>query len=268
MKFYKYHGTGNDFICIDNKDKKINLSTSDIKFLCDRNFGIGADGIILMEDSFEGDIFMNYFNADGTLAEMCGNGVRVTAHFFRNQWGRLKEKIFVETRSGIKKVIYKQNNLYQVNMGKPIFESNDFPKTSINLFEKDLYFVSMGNPHAVIFFDTEEELDLYFSKYAKSIESNTKFFSNKINVNGVYKISENVFGQKTYERGVGLTLACGTGASATFIYLCKYFPDLKDKKVEMKILGGKLFFQYSKSNEILMTGEAKKVFEGNFLFFT
>jgi diaminopimelate epimerase len=114
-------------------------------------------------------------------------------------------------------------------------------------------------------FESEKELDEYFYKYAKNIESNTDLFPNKINVNGVWKISENIFGQKTYERGVGLTLACGTGASATFTYLCNKFLKLKNEQVEMKILGGKLFFEYSIDNEIFMTGKAKKVFDGDII---
>lgn len=261
MKFYKIHGTGNDFICVDNKNNDINLSSENIKFLCNRNFGIGADGVILMEKTKNGDIFMNYWNADGSFAEMCGNGVRVTAHFAKNHWNIKKNNILVDTKSGLKEVSVKENNLYQVNMGKPIFKHRDFPENSIKLFDKNLDFLSMGNPHAVIFFDSEEKLDIFFNQYAKKIESNTAMFPNKINVNGVWQKDNNTFGQKTYERGVGLTLACGTGASASFTWICKKFNN-DNLKIRMDILGGQLYFEYSNKKEILMTGEAKRVFIG------
>jgi len=267
MKFFKYHGTGNDFICIDNNKKNISINSQEIKKLCDRNFGIGADGVILMTPSDNGgDVFMDYWNSDGSFAEMCGNGVRVTALFIEKNWGIEKKELLIDTRDGIKKVISKGDNSYQVNMEEAKFVHSDFPSQSEILFDKENHFASMGNPHSVINFSSEKECDIYFKKYAKKIESNRDLFPNKINVNAFWKKGEKHFGQKTFERGAGLTLACGTGASASFAWIQKLFPETRGEKIKMDIPGGTLFFEMNtknNTNEILMTGPAQFVFKGS-----
>jgi len=117
MKFVKMHGTGNDFVMVDNLDGKIKLSADEVVKICDRHFGIGADGIILVESSTKGDAFMNYINADGSFAEMCGNGTRCTAYFMK-KFKKFRHKILdLETRSGVKKIQIRENNLFTVNMG-------------------------------------------------------------------------------------------------------------------------------------------------------
>src|SRR3989338_7605424 len=151
LEFYKYHGAGNDFIMIDNIKGDISLSPQEIYSLCDRHFGIGADGVILLESSSEADCFMNYYNADGTLAEMCGNGVRCTAKFFIQQAKSKLKELSIDTRAGIKKVICNKDGSFSVNMGIPVFSHPDFPNTSLVLEDISLRFVSMGNPHAVGF---------------------------------------------------------------------------------------------------------------------
>jgi len=142
LEFHKYHGAGNDFIMINNFNGEINIKPDYIKYLCDRNFGIGADGLILLEKSNKTDLsrqseakvdcFMNYYNSDGTLAEMCGNGIRCTAKFYLTKiFGSRTSKnseIYIDTRAGIKKIIINEDDTYSVNMGKPIFEHPDSQK--------------------------------------------------------------------------------------------------------------------------------------------
>jgi diaminopimelate epimerase len=265
MNFYKFHGTGNDFIMIENLDKKIELSSKKIAELCDRHFGIGADGLILVEKGQNGgDFFMNYYNSDGSTAEMCGNGTRCTAHFAINYLNFPGKILQIETRSGTKEIIKTDDNLYQVNMGKPDFTAfADFPNSAKILHNTEWHFASMGNPHAVGFFPTETEIDEKIKTIGAKIESDTNNFPNKINVNFVCQQGENHFIVKTYERGAGATLACGTGASASFAILKKVWNKItNNQKVRLDVPGGTLFFTFNESEEILMTGPSVEVFSG------
>ncbi len=262
MNFYKFHGTGNDFVMIKNLDRTINLSPDEVKKICDRHFGIGADGVILVENGTEGgDLFMNYINADGSLAEMCGNGTRCTAHFAKEILNFKGNILQLETRAGIKGIKISKDNLFTVNMGQPNFEKfSDFPKSSQNIGGIEWNFTSMGNPHAVGFCSTETEIDQKILSLGSEIESNTILFPNKINVNFVCQKSDNYFIVKTFERGAGITLSCGTGASASFAWIVKL---VKAKgKIEIEVPGGTLFFEFNQKKEILMTGSSEMVFEG------
>ncbi len=261
MKFIKAHGTGNDFIMIDNVVGEIKLSVDEVKKLCNRHFGIGADGVILVESSEKGDLFMNYINADGSFAEMCGNGTRCTAHFAKEILGFDKDVLMLETRSGVKKINILKNNLFTVNMGKPDFEKfSDFPKKSLKINDIDWFFASMGNPHAVGFFDSENEINENIDVLGEKIESDTSLFPHKINVNFVCNKSDNHFVVKTFERGAGKTLACGTGASASFAWISRQ-KNLKNK-IQIDVPGGTLFFEFNEKGEILMTGPSEIVFKG------
>ena len=139
--FTKMHGLGNDFIVVDNFNGRIKLNKEQITFLCNRHKGIGADGLILVEsaenvgstNSPQADCFMNYYNSDGTEAEMCGNGIRCTAKFLKDYYLKDKENFSIKTRVGVKEVNLIEDNIFSVNMGKPIFESSDFPKKEIEL---------------------------------------------------------------------------------------------------------------------------------------
>src|SRR5680860_815530 len=161
IEFYKYHGAGNDFIMINNLNGDILLSPEKIKEICHRQFGIGADGLILIKPSDKADCFMNYYNSDGTLAEMCGNGARCTADFLLKETNSNLKELNIDTRAGIKNIKINDDNSYSVNMGEPIFESEDFPSNiprevtsdstsdSLNIEGFSFNCVSMGNPHAV-----------------------------------------------------------------------------------------------------------------------
>jgi diaminopimelate epimerase len=219
INFNKYHGAGNDFIMINNLDRSISsLTPEDISLYCDRNFGVGADGIILLEPSVTADCFMNYYNSDGTTAQMCGNGARCTAKFYLKETGKDIKEINLETRAGIKNIKVNGDDTYSVDMGAPIFESPDFPAETLKLEGFDFNCVSMGNPHAVAIVGDLEKIDL--KTIGPKIE-NDSHFPNKINVEFVEKISDDYYKVKVWERGCGATLACGTGACAVYSILNK-----------------------------------------------
>ena len=257
--FTKMHGLGNDFIVIDNFSGRIKLSKGQIFSLCDRHKGIGADGLILVEKSIsfgEGkgealDCFMNYYNADGTEAEMCGNGIRCTALFLKNYYLKDKKIFKIETRAGNKEVVYEKDGTFSVNMGKPIFSHQDFPKEKINQEGLGLDFVSMGNPHAVAFVENLEAFDLQKIGPLEIVEKNTQALP-------VYKV-------KVWERGCGATLACGTGACAVYAIVKKSLSKAElEKEIIIELPGGKLFIKENERGEIIMRGEAKGVFSGTF----
>jgi len=264
IEFYKYHGAGNDFIMIDNREGEHDkfFSAEKIKFLCDRHFGIGADGLILFESSKKTDCFMNYYNADGTKAEMCGNGVRCMAKFFIDLTKSDSKELNIDTRAGIKKIICNKDGSFSVNMGKPIFRSSDFPDSSLTLENIKFDFVSMGNPHAVGF--VENVSDINISNIGSKIE-NDSHFPNKINVEFVEKISDDYFKVKVWERGCGETLACGTGACAVYALSARTVLAESagmNKEITLEFLGGNLYLSQNEIGEIILRGPAVFVFKG------
>ncbi len=261
-EFFKYHGAGNDFIMIDNRDKSFSVKNikEKIKFLCDRHNGIGADGLILLEDSKDADCFMNYYNADGTMAEMCGNGVRCTVKFFLDQNKSKKSEgreLLIDTRVGIKKVICEKDGSFSVNMGLPTFSHKDFPDMPLTFEDIKFQFVSMGNPHAVGFVKNTSFIDI--SKVGPKIE-NDFHFPNKINIEFVEKLKDNHFKVKVWERGSGATMACGTGACAVYAILKKEGKNTEE--IILEFPGGNLYLSENKEGEIILRGEAVYVFKG------
>ncbi len=272
INFQKYHGAGNDFIMINNLDKSVFLTPQDIQLYCNRNFGIGADGIILLEPSDKTDCFMNYYNSDGTIAQMCGNGARCTAKFYLEQTKNdkiLPISIKLDTRAGVKTIQINQDDTYSVDMGAPIFESPDFPSTIYNTNEKmsilsienyDFNCVSMGNPHAVTIVSNLNKIDL---KNIGPIIENNKNFPNKINVEFVEKITNDYYRVKVWERGCGVTLACGTGACAVYSVLNKISPMQNfDEEITLEFPGGKLYLSQNHEGSVVLRGEASFVFKG------
>ncbi|MFA6585585.1 MAG: diaminopimelate epimerase [Candidatus Paceibacterota bacterium] len=259
IKFYKYHGAGNDFIMIDNRDKAFDeKNTDNIRLLCYRRFGIGADGIILLENSLKADCFMNYYNSDGTLAEMCGNGVRCLAKFFLEQTKSNKKELSIDTRAGIKKIICNNDKSFSVNMGAPIFSHADFPSKPTTIENILFQFVSMGNPHAVGIVKDISKIDL--SQIGPKIE-NDSHFPNKINTEFVEKVADDYFKVKVWERGCGATLACGTGACAVYAILSRQGL-AENKEITLEFPGGKLYLSENEKNEIILRGPAEFVFKG------
>ena len=251
------HGLGNDFIVIDNMNGRIILSAEQVVLLCDRHKGIGADGVILVEASDKADCFMNYYNSDGTVAEMCGNGVRCVAKFLKDEFLKNETKFRIMTRAGLKEIKYQDDGTFAVNMGKPVFSHNDFPEKYLELEGLKLDFVSMGNPHAVAF--VEDLNDFELQTVGPLIENN-KNFPNKINLEIVEKKNDNEFLVKVWERGCGITLACGTGACA--VYAIAQKGKNNGEEIVISLPGGKLFMSENKDGEIIMRGPAVSVFSG------
>ncbi len=252
------HGLGNDFIVIDNFNGRIKFEKSDIVLLCDRHKGIGADGLILVETSLNNaDCFMNYYNSDGSKEAICGNGTRCVAKFLKNFYFKDKDVLNIETGAGIRKVIVEEDGTFSVNMGKPIFSHEDFPTEKINIEGLELDFVSVGNPHAVAFVPDLNIFDL--AKIGPIIE-NDKNFPNKINFELVEKIDDKKYKVSVWERGCGVTLACGTGACAVYSIIQK--ENNIDSKITIELPGGELYISENENGEIIMRGEAKSSFAG------
>ena len=278
IKFTKMQGLGNDFICTEFENaKQYNLKIFS-KFVCDRHFGIGADGLILFSNSKFADFKMRIFNNDGTEAEMCGNGIRCLAKYLYEKELTNKEEITIETLAGIKavKLIVENNKIMavRINMGKPQTSANKLPiylpqryynmnnmcKLMFKASDKELegVFLGVGNPHTVIKVKNIKEMQV--SKYGRIIE-NYKFFPQKTNVEFVEKIDENNIRVRVWERGVGETLACGTGAVASAYVMFKEKEISNDVKVDLD--GGSLrIYITPETEEVYMEGSAINVFEG------
>lgn len=235
IKFTKMQGLGNDYIYIDCTNGQIidNIENT-AKFLSDRHFGIGADGVILITTSYVADFKMIMYNADGTEGGMCGNGIRCVAKYVYDKKLTDKQIITIETKSGIKtlKLYVKQGKVFQVmvDMGEPIFSAKEIPvdlseNEDINNLElkiQDRQFtaccISIGNPHAVIVSNKIDD-DLV-KKYGPLIEMDSRF-PDRTNVEFVQIIDRNHIKMRVWERGTGQTLACGTGACASVVACCK-----------------------------------------------
>jgi len=249
------HGLGNDFVVIDNMNGRIELSAEQVIFLCNRFKGIGADGVILVEKSDIADCFMNYINADGSFAQMCGNGVRCTAKFLKDETLKDKNNFSIETRSGIKTINYNEDDTYSVNMGKASFIHSDFPESFMRLYDLDLDFVSMGNPFAIMFV---EDLKKYDVSFLGPLVENHKLFPNRMNLEIAQLIEPNVIKVNVWERGCGPTLACGTGACAVFALAKK--KKIIEQGLVVELPGGRLFIIENENGEIIMRGPAVSVF--------
>lgn len=277
VTFTKMHGLGNDYICINSLENILaeNKLPQIARYMCNRNFGIGADGLILVQESTIADIKMRIFNKDGSEAEMCGNGIRCFAKYVYDNRIIDKQTISIETKAGVKlirlKVLNGEVQEAQVDMGRPIFDdiknisvqNNYRIPISVNIKVDDTRFignyVSMGNPHLVIFVNNVENIDI--EKWGPAIE-NMKCFPNKINVEFIQALGRNTLKIRTWERGVGETYACGTGSCASFCIA--YYKGICSSYVKAILRGGELNLNYNKQNgHIIMSGIATKVYDGN-----
>lgn len=263
INFQKYHGCGNDFIMINNLDKSISLLPEQIKLYCDRNFGIGADGIILLEPSDKADCFMNYYNSDGTIAQMCGNGARCTAKFYIEQTKSDLKDINLDTRAGVKNIKINEDNTFSVDMGMPVFTHKDFPAETLNLLGYNFDSVSMGNPHTVAMVADLDKIEI--KEIGPKIETDINF-PNKTNVEFVEKKSDNFYKVKVWERGCGATLACGTGACAVYSIIKKKYKNISTEylfeELTLEFPGGNLFLSENREGHIILRGPAVFVFKG------
>ena len=272
IKFTKMQGLGNDYVYIDATKENIENPSVLAKYISDRHFGVGSDGLILICPSDKADFRMRMFNSDGSEAEMCGNGIRCVGKFVYDKKLTDKTLVTVETKAGIKtlKLNVKDEKVdtVRVDMGTPILESEKIPVITdeniaqnlrLNALDKSFDFtcVSMGNPHAVTVVDNVTDFDV--KKYGSILEVN-EVFPNKTNVEFVeIKDSENIK-MRVWERGTGETLACGTGACASAV-ACN-LNRLTKNNVNVELLGGNLNIELGEDNHVYMTGPAVTVFEG------
>lgn len=273
IKFTKMHGSGNDYIFIDARRKNINNPARLAIHMSDRHFGVGSDGLILILKSRSADFKMRIFNADGTEAEMCGNGIRCFGKYVFDHGITKKTEITIETLAGIKElnlsIKNKKVQTVRVNMGEPILERERIPMRgeaesaidetlALNGVKFRITALSMGNPHAVVYVEDVESFPV--EKYGPMIE-NHQLFPNRTNVEFVEIISKKEVIQRTWERGSGETLACGTGASA--VTVAGVLNNKTSRAIAINLKGGILKIEWSeRDNSVHLTGPAVEVFEG------
>lgn len=265
INFTKMHGLGNDYVFVDctNNKNYIQNPSAFSKVISHRNFGIGSDGLILIENSKLADFKMRIFNSDGSEAEMCGNGIRCVGKFVYDNHLTNKTSIKIETLTGIKDLELKVRNTQVYSVSVCIGEYKILDEFELNILDKAFVInsVSVGNPHAVIFLKDLSNFEI--DKYAPLIEKH-KMFPNRTNVEFVQIINSNHIKVKVWERGSGITLACGTGACAsTAVAFNKKFI-YKNPTVE---LPGGLLQTYvdEKTNNIYLLGPATTVYTGTYI---
>lgn len=273
MRFTKMQGLGNDYVYMNGFEEKIaNPSEMAVK-MSNRNFGVGSDGLILINPSEKADFEMEMYNADGSRGEMCGNGIRCVGKYVYDYGLTEKTQISVETLGGIKylDLTVKEGKVTQVrvDMGTPILTSEKVPVVAeeenavdipilVEGKEYRMTCVSMGNPHAVVFMEDIEHLEI--EKIGPKFENHERF-PNRVNTEFVKILDRKTASMRVWERGSGETLACGTGACA--VAVACILGGYTENKVTVKLLGGDLLIEWDRDqNKIYMTGPAEVVFDG------
>ncbi len=282
LAFVKMHGLGNDFIVMEDLAEELEFSAEAVEWFCDRNFGIGGDGLILVRPSTNpaADFFMLYYNSDGTVAEMCGNGIRCFAKYVVD-FGLIpadQDTLVVETLAGPKPITVTRADdgtmyLATVDMGEPVLAPAAIPtdmrcgtnedmviacplETDLGTF--DVTPISMGNPHCVLWVDDVDTAPVW--ELGEIIE-NHPMFPMKTNVEFAQMVGENVIRLRVWERGVGETLACGTGACAAAVVASMTLRIGREATVELP--GGDLAIRWAENDHVMMTGPAELVFSGS-----
>lgn len=273
MIFTKMHGLGNDYVCINCFRERVEDPPGFARTLCDRHYGIGADGLILIWPSKVSDFKMEIYNSDGSVAGMCGNGIRCLGKYVYDYRLTGKETLSIETKSGIRNMhLHIQDGKAcgaMVDMGVPRLNAHSIPILS----EKDLVIndpievqkknyrmtgISMGNPHAVIFL--EEINGISLEETGRELEFHPRF-PERANIEFCHVTARDRMEIRVWERGVGETLACGTGACAAVV--ASVLNDLTDEEVIVKLLGGELSVRWDREvNHVFLEGPAVKVFDG------
>ena len=273
MIFTKMHGLGNDYVCINCFRERVEDPPGFARKLCDMHYGIGADGLILICPSKVSDFKMEIYNSDGSVAGMCGNGIRCLGKYVYDYRLTGKETLSIETKSGIRNMhLHIQDGKAcgaMVDMGVPRLNAHSIPILS----EKDLVIndpievqkknyrmtgISMGNPHAVIFL--EEINGISLEETGRELEFHPRF-PERANIEFCHVTARDRMEIRVWERGVGETLACGTGACAAVV--ASVLNDLTDEEVIVKLLGGELSVRWDrKVNHVFLEGPAVKVFDG------
>ncbi len=277
IRFQKMHGTLNDFVVFHDFDQVINLAPEQVRLICHRRAGVGADGVIIVRKSQAADFFMDYINADGSLAEMCGNGIRCLAKYVYDNGFTTTTTLQVETRAGVKTLeLFPDADgkivRVRVNMGKPIYDPERIP---VNIHTNNLPIVdypveaggrifpaailSMGNPHCVII--TDEDPDSLAREFGPIIEKHP-LFPARTNVEFIRIADRGRIIMRVWERGSGETLACGTGACAAMVAAA--LKDRVDRSAAVQLLGGSLEIEWKGSiYPVVMTGEANVTYIGS-----
>jgi diaminopimelate epimerase len=276
MKFAKMHGAGNDYVYVNCFEEQVDNPVQLAREVSNRNFGIGSDGLILIMPSHTADVRMRMFNSDGSESEMCGNGIRCVAKYAYDHNLVDRQSISVETGAGILslQVVTNARNLVEkvrVNMGKPRLTRGEIPMTgapdeqivgmALRVLDRTFHItcISMGNPHCVIFVDHVVEFPV--EKYGSIIEKHP-LFPNRTNVEFVEIVSPTEIRQRTWERGAGETLACGTGSSA--VTVAGVLNGRTERRILNHLLGGDLEMEWAEDGHVFMTGPAVQVFEGEY----
>ncbi len=273
MDFVKMHGLGNDFVIIDGRDRVIQNPGELSRRVCDRHTGVGADGLIVIYPSDRADIRMAIFNSDGSEAQMCGNGLRCFARHVYQQGMVKSESFSVETLAGIMepRIVLDDKGRFSavaVNMGRPVFEPAEIPviwnedrfiEVPVDMEDRvyDISAVLMGVPHAVVFVEDLESTDV---RGIGSRIENHPLFPQKTNVNFVQLIDNETIAVRTWERGAGSTLACGTGSCAATVVAA--FLGKTCKKVRVRLKLGELLITWNEDDRVTMEGDASYVFSG------
>jgi diaminopimelate epimerase len=275
VRFSKYHGTGNDFVLVQDVDDRLRLDQILIEAVCDRRQGIGADGLIRIVRATDADFFMDYYNADGQVAEMCGNGIRCLAKYVYDRGLIDKNAFDVMTRAGLKRVVVEADNgvaaRVTVGMGLPEFERKAIPMTG----RADEQFIdqpldvdgrlftatalSMGNPHCVLVVDPSEDLEaLEVPRLGTEVEHRPEF-PNRTNVEFV-QAAGGTLRARVWERGSGETMACGTGACAAVV--ASSLAGLSGPEADIEFPGGVLHVAWREGDDVYLTGPAVWVYDG------
>lgn len=275
INFTKMQGCGNDYVYISGFTEKIPLEKKPdfVRRMSDRHFGIGGDGVIFVNPSELADFEMEMYNADGTRAEMCGNGIRCVAKFVYDKGLTDKTEITVESFGQVKYLrLFTENGRVKqvrVDMGEPVLRAEEIPVVcgseqavaeaiEVEGREYKMTCVSMGNPHAVVYM--EDVADLEIEKAGPFFENHPRF-PRRVNTEFVKVLDRNTVEMRVWERGSGETLACGTGCCA--VAVACVLNGLTERRVTVKVLGGALEIEWDEANNrVYMTGPAETVFEG------
>lgn len=273
MKFTKMQGLGNDYVYVNCMEQMVEDAAETARRVSDRHFGIGSDGLILICPSDKADFEMRMYNADGSRGEMCGNGIRCVGKYVYDYGLTDKTSLSVETLGGIKHLFLEVEDgkvsLVKVDMGPAILEPEKIPMTAEGSRVVDeplqvdgktfrMTCVSMGNPHAVIYVDDVQGMDL--EKTGPSFENHERF-PNRINTEFAHVLDRNTVEMRVWERGSGETLACGTGACA--VAVASILNGYTEDQVTVRLLGGDLKIEWDReANKVYMTGPAEVVFDG------
>ena len=276
MHFSKVHGQGNDFVLVNGFEEKIDNCSRMAIDICDRHFGIGADGLVLILPSIKADFRMQIFNSDGSEAEMCGNATRCVARYVYEYGLTTKTKITLETLAGIirPELVFQNGKIVsvRVDMGEPRLLRGEIPMTGnqndhavnypIELGDTVFFAtsVSMGNPHCVIFVDRVEDINL--AVIGPQIER-YKIFPQKTNVEFVQVLNKKELRMRVWERGAGITMACGTGSCA--VAVAAVLNNRTDRKILIHLDGGDLEVEWGTDNHVYMSGPAVEVYRGEYL---